>query len=178
MKRSIAVMASALLCHVAAAQLAPLEFKGLAPGGDASQVTAHPAWRCRAQEIDGADTVCSRQHETIAGASTEGVFVTAKEGTIMSVLVSFAQSDFAQVHEALVAKYGRPTKTQAELKRSRIGAQFASQVSEWRRQNVYMRAEERTNSADVSMLFISSDLAARQSNEQRKQQSQRNKSDL
>lgn len=178
MKKIRAFLAAAFVSGTALAQIPVLEFKGLAPGGDASVVTTHAAWDCKPQRLSGSDTVCMRRHETIAGADTNLVMVGAKDGKILTVVVSFSQGDFSRVHEALVAKYGQPAKSQKDVKRNRLGAEFLSQVSEWRQQGVYMKAEERTSKVDSSMVLISSDVATRESEQQRKQITDQNKSDL
>lgn len=177
--KTFAVVTAILLCAAGTAQSTPpLEFKGLSPGGDATPLLTHAAWTCQAKQLSGSDTVCFRRHETIAGADAQLVMVGVKDGKILSVYVSFAQTDFGRVHEALVLKYGQPTKSRKDVKTTRMGAEFTSMAIEWHQQATFMKLEERSGKIDQSTLYITSEASTRASAEQRSEQAQKNKGDL
>jgi hypothetical protein len=173
----VAVAVTAMAAY-SFAEMPPLEFKGLHPAGDGTPLLTHGAWTCAADQLNGSDTVCSRKHETIAGADTNLVMVGLKDGKILSIYVFFSQNDFTRVHEALVLKYGPPQKGRVDTKTNRMGAEFASRVSEWRKQSKHMRLEERSGRLDQSTLHISSDEATRAAADHQKNRAGKNKSDL
>jgi len=168
----------ALFTSNAHGQRPPLEFKGLAPGKEVGEIVSNPGWKCRPETLAGADTVCTKANDTIAGVPAGLVLVGTKDGKALTILVSFAQNHFSTVAEAMQLKYGTADKANKETKTTRAGVEFASQVLEWDDQEKHMRLEERTSRIDRSALYISSTDAARASMQQRKERAEKNKSDL
>lgn len=103
----IATAICTLLATSAAAEMPPLEIKGLAPGQSVSSIASRPGWTCEVAS-QRKSTLCSSRTETIAGRKTKAIFTTIWRGQAIDVNAIFSATDFLQVRDALIGKYGQP----------------------------------------------------------------------
>lgn len=179
MRKALISLAFGLTAVSADAQRAPIEFKGLTPGRDASAVVSSQGWRCEAKQALGADTICFTTQETIAGTKVQLVMAYLKESRLIALNVMFDQKNFGQVRDALIAKYGKPDTAETTTVSNRAGTKFGSEELSWLDpDNTKMRVSERAGKIDTSVVFITSPELQEASKKQRAEQSEKNKGDL
>ena len=175
MKKMVLIALTILFAAAGYAQEIPkIEFKGLAPDEDASEIIKGLDWQCSPTQTGGSDTGCINHKETIAGVRTESVSVFLKDKHVTTILISFSEKDFDRVTAALGEKFGKPTKEENKAVQNRLGASFENAIKTWKNGDTVMVAMQRAGSLDKSRITIDGklfiDLARKEIEAQKKQE--------
>jgi hypothetical protein len=144
-------------------------FKGLELGSGIAAVAGNPRYACHAGSSPGADTVCglrAREKETIAGAPVRTLFLFYYGGRLTSIAIHLEERHFAQVSEALHAKYG-DTPARTESIRNLNGMAFENRTYTWKAPGETLVAQRYAGRVDQSAIRFTADALIQQIEQRR-----------
>ena len=113
-----------------------LAFKDIYIGQNVNELREIKRLRC--SEMPGRialDEVCQLGigvKETIAGVPATSVQAHVIDKQVHTILVYFSSADFTVVADALVERYGQPTKVEKSIVTTRAGVKYENETRDWR----------------------------------------------
>ena len=158
MKR-IALALCALSAMAVAAPPAT-EFKGHALGSPAPLDRLSEEWLLKCKDLFSGKKDCTG-YASIAEAPGDLTVTIGADGVLEQVNVFFPADRFALVKQALISKYGPPTRSWQRPVQTKSGAVFSGELNSWRRSDgSRILATLRSSDVETSLVTFTSAAAA------------------
>lgn len=157
LKYSLAIFA-ALFVNLAALGM---DIKGIEPGktnNDEMPALLGESAACTPREEGSRELLPGWQNcilgygFTLAGVGGEVMYYLDERGTVQLFSFFFAPSDFDQVLQSAVAKWGKPSKAATGVVSNMAGTKFQQKTAEWDKQGVLILMEKRGDRVTKSRL--------------------------
>lgn len=139
----------------------PLDLKGLTPGMSFADFDAKLPALCekpvKSSETCGYGLTANVPLlETLAEQTPESWLFLFRDGSLSSVAVLFPGKSFRAIADALVAKFGKPSKSETSEVSNRMGAKFVQIEMSWYRYDRVLQISKIGRNVDSGVLFLTS----------------------